>query len=141
MDPLPVARAVASSRVLFGAAIIAAPRLTAGFWVGPRRARGPETAVLGRALGARDVALGVLSLQALRRGDPSATRAAMVVCAACDGTDLLATLAERRRLPSITAGVGAASALGATAVAIAAALAADRAARSDGVVQTRQVTE
>jgi hypothetical protein len=117
---LQLARALAASRVLFGAAIVVAPRVTASVWVGPRRAGRPEAAVLGRALGARDVALGVATLGAFGRQDPDLVRAAMAACAACDGTDLLATLAARRRLPSGSAGFSALAAGGATAVALAA---------------------
>jgi hypothetical protein len=56
--------------VLFGAAMMVAPRPIAAVWVGPRRAARPEVVVLGRALGARDLALGVATLAAF--GDSSA---------------------------------------------------------------------
>jgi hypothetical protein len=121
MSPiLQLARALAAARVLFGAAIVVAPRATASVWVGPRRAARPEAAVLGRALGARDAALGVATLGAFARQDPTLISAAMAACVACDGTDLLATLAARRRLPSGPAAFTALAAGGATAVALAA---------------------
>jgi hypothetical protein len=123
---LQLARALAASRVLFGAAIIVAPRLTASFWIGPRRAARPEAKVLGRALGARDAVLGAATLGAFATEDAKLVRAAMAACALCDGTDLLATLAARRHLPAGAAGFTALAAGGATAVAVAA-LAAGRA--------------
>lgn len=118
--PLQLARALAASRVLFGAGIIAAPRLTASVWVGPRRAASAEAAVLGRALGARDTALGAATLGAFASKDTRLIRAALAACALCDGTDLLATLAERRRLPSGPAAFSALAAGGSTAIALAA---------------------
>jgi hypothetical protein len=121
MDPIMnLARALGASRVLFGAAIVVAPRLTAAVWVGPRRAARPEATVLGRALGARDTALGVATLRAFSSKDPNLVRAAMAACVLCDGTDLLATLAARRRLPTATASFTALAAGGSTAIALAA---------------------
>jgi hypothetical protein len=121
MDPvMRLARALAASRVLFGAAIVVAPRPTASVWVGPRRAARAEATVLGRALGARDTALGVATLGALARKDPALVRAAMAACVLCDGTDLMATLAARRRLPSGPAAFSALAAGGSTAIALAA---------------------
>src|SRR4051812_3011033 len=115
---LQLARALGASRVLFGAAIVVAPGLTASVWVGPRRAARPEAKVLGRALGARDAALGTATLGAFAAEDTNLIRAAMAACALCDGTDLLATLAARRHLPAGPAAFSALAAGGATAVAV-----------------------
>jgi hypothetical protein len=121
MNPvLGAARALAASRVLFGAGIVAAPRLTASVWIGPRRAARPESTVLGRALGARDTALGAATLAAFSTKDPKLMRAAMAACVLCDGTDLAATLAARRHLPSGPAWFSALAAGGSTAIAAAA---------------------
>jgi hypothetical protein len=117
---LSLARALGASRILFGAGIVAAPRLTASVWIGPRRAARPEATVLGRALGARDTALGAATLGAFASKDPKLIRAAMAACVLCDGTDLLATLAARRRLPAGPAWFSALAAGGSTAVAVAA---------------------
>jgi hypothetical protein len=121
MNPsIPLARALAASRVAFGAGIVAAPRLTAAVWVGPRRAARPEATVLGRALGARDTALGAATLGAFASKDTTLIRAALVACAACDATDLMATAAARRELPSGPAWFSALAAGGSTAIALAA---------------------
>jgi hypothetical protein len=117
---LPLARALAASRILFGAGIVVAPRLAASVWIGSRRAARPEAAVLGRALGARDTALGAATLRALASKDPKLIRATMAACVLCDGTDLFATLAARRRLLSGPALFSALAAGGSTAIALAA---------------------
>jgi hypothetical protein len=117
---LQLARALGASRVAFGAGIIVAPRLTAAVWIGPQRAARPEATVLGRALGARDAALGAATLSAFTSKDPSLIRAAMAACVLSDGTDLLATLAARRHLPSGPAWFSALAAGASTAVALAA---------------------
>jgi hypothetical protein len=117
---LQLARALAASRVLFGASIVVAPRVTASIWVGPRRAARPEATVLGRALGARDTVLGAATLAAFSRKDTTLIRAALAACVLCDGTDLLATLAARRRLASGPALFSALAAGGSTAIAVAA---------------------
>jgi hypothetical protein len=127
--PLALARGLAASRVVFGAALVAAPRATASVWVGPRRAARPETAVLGRGLGARDAALGAATLAALGGDDPRAARAALAACLLSDGTDCLATFAARRRLPTATAAFTIAAAAGSTAIAAAALIAQQRPAR------------
>lgn len=55
---------LATGRTVLGIAAIVAPGLPARPWVGNDRTR-PTTRVLGRALGARDVGLGVGALRAL----------------------------------------------------------------------------
>jgi hypothetical protein len=115
-----LARGLAVSRVVFGAAIIAAPRLSASVWIGPRRASRPEAMVLGRALGARDLVLGVAAAKALWGPDPQQARAALVACAVCDGTDLLATVAARGRLPGGPAAFSGLAAATSTAISLAA---------------------
>src|SRR3954454_4998771 len=120
--PLTLARALAASRVVFGAGLIAAPRTAASFWVGRRRAGRPEARALGRGLGGRELALGAATLGAFAHDDPRVLRAALAACALCDGTDLLATLATRRQLPAAPALFTIAAAGGATAIAVAALL-------------------
>jgi hypothetical protein len=120
MSPiLLLARALGASRVLFGVGIVVAPRLAASFWVGSRRAARTEAVVLGRGLGARDAALGLATLGAFATKDTKLIRAAMAACVLSDGTDLMATLAARRRLPSGPAAFTALAAGGATATALA----------------------
>jgi hypothetical protein len=113
-------RSVAVSRIGFGAALMAAPRLAAGVWVGRRRAARTETAVLGRALGARDAGLGIATLAALGSGDARAIDATLAACALSDGTDAVATVLDRRRLPTGAAAVTIAMAAVATAASLAA---------------------
>jgi hypothetical protein len=89
-------------------------------WIGGAAARRPETRVFGRALGARDLALGLGALRALREGDDDAARAWMAGHALSDGADLLATLAAWRDLPTgpmlfAVAMAGASTAIGAAA--------------------------
>lgn len=67
MDPKSLARLLAASRVLIGAALFAAPSLAGRRWIGPDADR-PGTAVVLRGLGARDVALGLGVVAALEAG-------------------------------------------------------------------------
>jgi hypothetical protein len=57
--------------------------------------------VLARALGARDAALGAVTLAAMQSGQP--LRPLVLAGLVCDGTDLLATHAARERLPAAAA--------------------------------------
>ena len=117
---LTLARGLGAGRVLFGTAILAAPHAAASVWIGPRGAARPEVAVLGRALGARDLVLGAATLGAFAGGRRGEIRAALAACVLSDGTDLLATLAARRALPTAPAAFSALAAAGSTAIALAA---------------------
>lgn len=86
----------AGARVVLGVGALAAPRSAAGFWVGPP-ASTPAGAVLGRALGGRDLALGAVALGAAATGAP--VRTVVLACGAADAVDALATAAARRSLP------------------------------------------
>jgi len=92
-----VARALAVGRIAIGAGLLAAPRLTAGMWLG-RAAAPPAVAPLARALGVREVVLGAMVLHVLDRPEVAARwlRAVSV----CDVVDLAATVAARRSLPA-----------------------------------------
>jgi hypothetical protein len=76
-----------------------------------------STQVLTRALGARDLVLGVGALRALGRGDARRWFAAHAVA---DTTDLVATLVARDRLSSKNFAFATAMAGGSAAIAIAA---------------------
>jgi hypothetical protein len=130
-----LARALGAGRIAFGAGIVITPRLTAAVWIGPRRAARPEAAVLGRALGARDAALGAATLSAFASKDPNLIRAAMAACVLSDGTDLLATLAARRHLPPGPAWFSALAAGASTMVALTA-LATTRTPDADAATRT-----
>ena len=85
------ARALAASRVAFGAALLAAPSAVAGpTFIGLRDARRPGTTVLIRAFAVRDLTLGVAGLATA--GDREASRAVFAVHLAADVNDGLAAL-------------------------------------------------
>jgi hypothetical protein len=90
------ALAVAAGRVAFGSVFLLAPEPLAAAWVGPR-ARTPAGRVIARALGARDLLLGVGTLRALQRGHGAAEW--MWYCAAADAVDGAATALDIRHLP------------------------------------------
>ncbi|HWG13399.1 MAG TPA: hypothetical protein VG268_09030, partial [Streptosporangiaceae bacterium] len=113
------AAAMAAGRVGLGVLALARPAVLTGAWVGPS---GQDHAgrVLGRALGGRDLALGLGTLAALRRPDiqgasPAAT-SWMRLAALSDGFDLLITVGSWRRLPARQRWLVALSSGGATAV-------------------------
>jgi hypothetical protein len=66
--------ALAVGRLLVGVTALAAPELLAGTWVGRTENDRTTTSVLGRALGARDLALGAGALLAARSGQRTAAR-------------------------------------------------------------------
>jgi hypothetical protein len=87
---------LSAGRIAIGAAMIAKPPLATSGWVGAVADR-PGGHVLARALGARDAALGAVTLAAIRSGQP--VRPLVLAGLVCDGTDLLATHAARHNLP------------------------------------------
>jgi hypothetical protein len=95
-----LAYGLALNRVAFGARFLLQPQAAGPTWVGRRRARNSATQLFVRALGARDLGLGAGALAALRRGDAAEARRWMLAHALADGTDLAATLAAQRRLPT-----------------------------------------
>jgi hypothetical protein len=103
---------IAGARVALGAVAIAAPRAASRPWVGAATA-GPASAVLGRALGGRDVALGLGALLASRRSAP--LRGWVEAGGLADCGDVTATLLSFGRLPRwgrwvvLAASVGAAA--------------------------------
>ncbi len=93
-DHRQAARWYALSRVGLGAALLAMPRVVEG-WVGPVGQR-PEAKVLTRVAAARDVALGLGALLALREGAPA--RRWLQLAAASDAADAAASLTALRHL-------------------------------------------
>ncbi len=108
------ARAVAAVRVALGVAALVRPRGAARPWVGPSAGQ-PAGTVLGRAAGARDLALGAGVLVAARQG-PRAERTWVVAGAFCDAVDASTTFAHWRRLPARGRLLAGGAAVGATAV-------------------------
>lgn len=88
---------ISFGRFLFGVAFIAKPELMEPAWIG-KQARLPGAQLLARAVGARDLMLGLGGLQALRRDDGSA-RPWLAAAAVCDVVDFGATSAAGRGIP------------------------------------------
>ncbi len=88
---------ISMGRLLFGVAFIAEPKLMDRAWIG-KQARVPGAQLLARAVGARDLVLGLGGLQALTRDDGSA-RPWLGAGAICDAVDFGATWAAGRTIP------------------------------------------
>lgn len=114
---------VAAGRVALGLTALAWPAVPARPWVGAA-ADDLAARVFGRALGARDVALGLGALAALQRpgGEPGPAAAWVAAGALSDALDVAASLASWRDLPRMTRWLVAASAGGAALTGAAAAL-------------------
>jgi hypothetical protein len=118
MDVAMLAKAQTVNRVAVGAGLIFAPGLFARIWSG-REAGDERAQVLARAVGARDVVLGVGGLLALRDGDRRWVGRAFSAQAAADGVDLVAVLMAGRALGRSTRAVAGTLAAGSAAVAAA----------------------
>lgn len=108
---VPAAAAVAAGRVALGLAALTWPQVPARPWVGAS-AGDLAAEVLGRALGARDLALGLGALAAFRQHRPAAA-AWLAAGALSDALDVAATVSAWPRLPRYTRWLVAASAGGA----------------------------
>jgi hypothetical protein len=114
MDMRQAAKLIAAGRTALGIGILVAPEQVAGRWLGPENLSQPLVKGLARMLAARDLALGVASLQTL--DDPVIGPRIMAVAAIADTVDTLATVGARSVLPR--AGTwGTAAIAGATAAA------------------------
>jgi hypothetical protein len=114
---------VAAGRVVLGLTALAWPAVPARPWVGAS-ADDLAATVFGRALGARDLALGLGALAALQRPDaePGSAAAWVAAGALSDALDVAASLVSWSDLPRITRWLVAASAGGAALTGAAAAL-------------------
>ena len=119
------AGAVAAGRVALGLTALAWPAVPARPWVGGAAADNLAARVFGRALGARDVALGLGALTALRRqaAEPGPACAWVIAGAMSDAFDVVATLSSWRELPRTGRWLVAASAGGAALAGVGGALA------------------
>jgi hypothetical protein len=98
MNPRTIAASVAIGRLAIGAALTAKPESEAGAgWVGFEEAQRPATKLLFRSVGARDMALGLGTLGALRKGTP--LRPWLLGATLADVTDLLATVGSGKAIP------------------------------------------
>jgi hypothetical protein len=115
-------RAVAAGRVALGVTALAWPGVPARPWVGGSAADGVTAKVFGRALGARDLALGLGALAAL--DGPAANPELWVAAGALsDALDVAASAASWRELPKLTRWLVATSAGGAAIIGAAGAFA------------------
>ena len=98
MDARSIARLQALGRLALGAGLVVVPGAVAGGWVGGVADR-REGQALAVGLGARDVALALGALRALRAGHGAGAwlRAGMLA----DAADLVATLRARDSLPPL----------------------------------------
>ena len=88
---------LAAGRTALGVAVLAAPASVTSRWLGPENAQLPVVGDLARSLGARDLALGLATLQTL--SDPVTGPRIQMLCALVDSADVLATVIARRSLP------------------------------------------
>jgi len=111
------AMAVAAGRVALGLTALAWPAAPARPWVGTA-ADDLAVRVFGRALGARDVALGLGALAALQRpaDHPGSAGAWVAAGALSDALDVAATVGSWRELPGTGRWLVAASAAGAALI-------------------------
>lgn len=97
MNPRRGAWLLAAGRAALGIAVLAAPEQVVSHWLGGEHATKPVVLDLARSLGARDLALGVATLQTL--DDAVIGPRVQALCAVVDGVDVLATIVARRELP------------------------------------------
>jgi hypothetical protein len=102
MDVAKLARDQAVNRVAMGAALLVAPGIVGSVWAGPLALDDDRAKVLARALGARDLTLGVAALVALREGDRTWAKRAFAAHAWADAVDFLAIAAAGDRLPRMS---------------------------------------
>jgi hypothetical protein len=119
-----LAEAVALGRIAIGIVALAAPTVPLRPWVGRDFAWQPRAKLLARSLGARDLALGIGLLLALRHDTPA--RGWVEGAGLADAGDTLATLLAFGKLPKSGRWLVLASAGGAAAIARVAAPAVDR---------------
>jgi hypothetical protein len=85
---------IALGRMTFGLGLMTAPAVAARAFLGAEASR-PSVRFLNRIFGVRDLALGVVLLQALREGRPDAVTRALLLGAACDTWDAVAAVRNR----------------------------------------------
>jgi hypothetical protein len=96
VEPRDLALLNARGRMAIGAALLVAPRLIGPMWVGGDADR-PVVKLLARALGGRDLVVGLGTAIALDRGAP--VRGWLEGAAVADTVDFVATLAAGDSIP------------------------------------------
>jgi hypothetical protein len=112
--PRRLAQLVAVGRVGIGGAALVAPSAMTRPWVGDG-ADTPAVRLLARAMGGRDLALGIGTLRALGTDDAEA-RPWIACSGMADAVDAVVTVAAFRRLPSVTRWAVLAATVGAAVV-------------------------
>jgi hypothetical protein len=97
MTPRRGAQLLAAGRAALGVAVLLAPEQVTSRWLGEANAELPVVGDLARSLGARDLALGLATLQTL--DDPVIGPRVQALCAVVDSVDVLATVLARTSLP------------------------------------------
>jgi hypothetical protein len=115
VDARSIAISHGRTRIGFGAGLVLAPGLVGRTWVVGDEAQRPAAKLLARALGVRDLALGLGIVIALDRGAP--VRGWLEAAALSDAVDLVATLLAGRAARRGVALVAAGSAVGCAALA------------------------
>jgi hypothetical protein len=115
---LRVAQALALGRVVLGSAALLAPGLLVRLLLPTDpQARGSAPRMFTRMVGVRDLALGLATIEALRRPETARAGRLLSLGAACDAVDGLATLGARavpsRIRRSVAAGALLSAAIGA----------------------------
>ena len=85
---------IALGRVAFGVGLMATPTAGARAYLGAEAKR-PSVRFMSRIFGGRDLALGIVLLQALREDRPEAVTRALLLGAGCDAWDAFAALRSR----------------------------------------------
>lgn len=85
---------IAVGRIAFGLGLMAAPSAGSMVYLGAEATR-PSVRFMSRIFGVRDVALGVVLLQALREDRPESVTSALLLGAGCDTWDAVAALRGR----------------------------------------------
>jgi hypothetical protein len=116
VSPLALARANGYGRIAIGLGLVAAPSLAGPAWIGEDGKR-PAVSVFARALGARDLVLGFLTVHTA--GRPGVGPRTLATVALVDAVDCAATAAVRSHLPA-GAAAGAMAVAGTSAVSLAA---------------------
>src|SRR3954466_3953495 len=97
MNPRAIARQISLGRMGFGIAFMLAPSWAGRMWIGPDASL-PGTKLFIRALGARDFALGLGTLLAMRHDRP--TRGWLEASGLADFADLVITLMAGEDVPA-----------------------------------------
>ena len=97
MEPRDIAMVQARGRIAFGLGFLLFPGLTGRMWAG-RDAERTGTKLFIRALGARDLAIGLGVVIAFDRGTP--VRGWLEASTLADAADFVATLIARDEIPS-----------------------------------------